>query len=222
MVHVSCEWVTSHITESRTRIRHHHRYALLIHMYIYTFTYVDMTHSHETPYIATSHHERGTWLIHMRHDSSRWDMTPSHDTPFTWLPLTLMNGGHDSFIWDMTPLYETWLFHMTPPTLRRHTWMRYVWCEWVMSHMTESCLIWLSHVSYDWVMSHMTESCLIWLSHVSHDRVMNAHHTTNPEKRPILSVYLASSIYACIDIHLEKSPVYLSPSLVSTLSLDDR
>ena len=72
--------------------------------------------------------------------------------------------------------------------------------EWVMSHMTESCLMshmWISHVThmnescltYEWVMSQlwmshvscMNESCLtyewvmshIWMSHVSHDWVMS-------------------------------------------------
>jgi len=37
-------------------------------------------------------------------------------------------------------------------------------CEWVMSHMNQSCPIWKSHVPSEWVMSHMDEPCPIWMS----------------------------------------------------------
>ena len=50
-------------------------------------------------------------------------------------------------------------------------WMRDVTCEWVMSHVNESCHTWISHVIYGRVMSHVNESCHIRLSHSTHEWV---------------------------------------------------
>ena len=63
-------------------------------------------------------------------------------------------------------IYEDQTSHAFSPSCRslctmqeRLMWMSYVTCEWVMSHVNESCDMWMSHVTYEWVMSHMNESC---------------------------------------------------------------
>jgi len=97
--------------------------------------------------------------------------------------LACLHVCHDSFI------CVSWLIHMcdmTHPYLwhdifNQHTvhnvhicdMTRHVTCEWVMSHMNESCHIWTSHVTYERVMSHMNESCHMWMSHVTYERVMS-------------------------------------------------
>ena len=79
--------------------------------------------------------------------------------------------SHVSYKWAMT--------RINPPQMRQFSYLTKKLTrlrgsrrsEWVMSHMSESCLIWASHVSYERVTSHMSESCLIWASHVSYERV---------------------------------------------------
>jgi len=39
--------------------------------------------------------------------------------------------------------------------------MSHVTCQWVMSHVNESCHTWMRHVACKWVMSHVNESCHI-------------------------------------------------------------
>ena len=74
-------------------------------------------------------------------------------------------------------------------------------CEWVMSHINESCHMWMSHVTHQWVMSHVNvrtrdervtnymwderpaETCHMWMSHVTHQKVMS-YITWTPDERP--------------------------------------
>jgi len=97
-----------------------------------------------------------------------------------------------SFICDIAHSHVTWLIHIwleeSPMWNGRscHLWRSQVTCEWVMSHMNESChtcdsqviqqglvasstacQIWMSHGTYD------TLSCHIWTSHVTYEYVVS-------------------------------------------------
>jgi len=73
-------------------------------------------------------------------------------------------GIRMSDIWMSHVPYEGVISHIC--CVERLTWNTKKVCEWVMSHMKESCPIWRSHVPYEGVLSHMKESCLIWRVHV--------------------------------------------------------
>ena len=151
------------------------RYVCDTHSYMWhdSFTWHD-------PFIC------GTWLICM------WDMNHL-SIDFTWRYVCDTRGGAILCVtceWvismnDMGHIYtvytymyclydtHTWLIHMWSMT--RVTYIpsiRHVTCEWVVSHVNESCEnLWRYicdtkgraslYVTCEWVMSHMKESCRI-------------------------------------------------------------
>jgi len=134
-----------------------------------------MTHSYET------------WLIHMRHDSSIWDVTMTHSSV-----------RHDSSIWDMT--------HKS--LVSEHNMQSTVGQLHLRSRVNESCLIWMSHVSYEWGMSHTNESCLIWMRHVTYETQVPDLYTNRNKRldnRIFVLVWMSHVSYEWVTSHTNES-----------------
>jgi len=136
MTHSRVTWLILVWRDSFTCDVTHSRVTRLIHEWHDSFT-SDMTHSHVR-------HERHDllhmpcptrcvkWLIHEWRDSCTYAVTQSR---VTWL----IRVWHDSFTCDRT---HSQIRH------ERHESCTY--CEWVMSHVNESCHMWMSHVTCEW------------------------------------------------------------------------
>ena len=103
----------------------------------------DMTHSY------------GTWLVHMRRDSSicaclfMCDKTHSY---VTWL----IHMWHDSSICDMTHMWhDSLICDMTHPCV---TWLIVMWHDSFIRDMAHSYVTWLIHVCSDSLICEMTRS----------------------------------------------------------------
>ena len=149
-----------------------------------------MSHMNESCHIWMSHvtyewvmsHMNGSCHIWMSHVIHEWVM--SHNQPcHIWMSRVTYGVASISRIDKILGLFckrarlkrrysakETYNF--IDPNDRSHPTGRYVACEWVMSHMNESCHTWMSHVTCEWVMSHMNESCHLSMSHVTYEWVM--------------------------------------------------
>jgi len=117
--HVSYEWVTSHMNESR-----------LIWMSHVSYEWVT-SHMNESCLIWMSHvsyewvmsHMNESRLIWMSHVSYEWVTSHMNESCLIWM-------SHVSYEWVTSHMNESCLI-----------WMNHVSYEWVMSHMNESRLI---------------------------------------------------------------------------------
>ena len=150
MIHVTYEWVMSHMNESChiwmshvTTDRNSCQIAAGTHV-IYWMEHVSCAMSCEVScYVCTK--MCYFWMSHARVNESchiRAEIVAQNRHIRCW-----DLGRESHFLYSMS--------HVT--------------YKWVMSHMNESCHIWMGHVTCEWVTSHMIESCHIWMSHVTYE-----------------------------------------------------
>jgi len=90
----------------------------------------------------------------------------------------------------------------------------YYICEWVMSHIDESCYTWMSPVTYEWVMSHIDESCHIWGPICTHTKTNRPRmDTTRPDTKIKLKMYTPRQTgLEYMPHHKKKEPCHVKKS----------
>ena len=120
-------------------------YFLFCHVWISHVTYEYVTsHINEASHIWMNHVTHERVMPHMNMSCQKW-MNCMYD----WVV------SRTIWLWDISVMISCYT------------------CEWVRSHMNESCYIRMSHVTYECVMLHMNESYHIWMSHVTYEWVMS-------------------------------------------------
>jgi len=127
----------------------------------------NMTYSHAT-------HSQVTWLVHVRHASSKCDMTHTYGIP--------LYG--DSVPWLIHMGYHFMLV-VCHDAYTSITTVSYVWCDWSIGGRTHSYATWMSHVWIHWNICDKTNTYRIPL------------HTC-----VYIYVYIYTHVYICIYIYI--------------------
>jgi len=154
------------------------------------------------------------WLIHVRHDSYKWDMNNSYDIPtdhifppsvfclkkkdtthaYTWL----IHVRHNSYVWSILYSgFQLTIFSRLDSSVSK---TKNVSSPWDMTHLCETRLIHMRHNSYKWDMTH---SCGAWF-HMREwlpmvprrDYLVKIRDKTHPREY--------TNIYVCIWFHMRE------------------